>query len=216
MLRQTKQVNKEHYDFQRYMRRARWNSVWNQLHEVLSLQPASVLEVGPGPGLFKSNAQQFGLNIETVDIDPELKPDHLGSVTELPFADNSYDLVCAFQVLEHMPYADSLKAFSEMVRVSKHNVVLSLPNALKVWRLRIDLPQVFTWQAMVRRPFAKPEVHVFDGQHFWEINKQESMLDSIEADFGAHADLLRSYQLYENPYHHFFVYQKPTRTNAAD
>lgn len=209
MMTPQKQVDKDHYEFKRYMSRARWSSLWSQLDEVISLKPASVLEVGPGSGVFKTNAQQFGLQIETVDIDEELKPDHLGTVTDLSFADNSYDLVCAFQVLEHMPYEDSLKAFAEMVRVSKRYVVLSLPDTRKVWRLRIDLPLIFTWQTMIKRPFSKPVAHQFDGQHYWEIGKQEHPLSRIEADLGAYAKLQKSYQLYENPYHRFFVFQKP-------
>lgn len=205
-----KQVAKEHYDFTSYMNRPRWNSVWNQLDEVSRLAPDSVLEVGPGSGVFRNQGQQFGLNIETVDIDPELNPDHLATVTDLPFADNHYDLVCAFQVLEHIPYEDSLKAFAEMVRVSRRHVVLSLPDARKVWRFSIDLPQRFTWQAMVNRPFRKPVAHEFDGQHYWEIGKLEHPLTRIEADFGASATLQKTYRLFENPYHRFFVFQKLT------
>lgn len=204
-----KQVNKEHYDFRRYMAQTRWNSLWSQLDEVQNLNPASVLEVGPGPGLFKSNGAQFGLNIETVDIDPELKPDHMGSVTELPFSDDTFDVVCAFQVLEHLPYEDSLTAFAEMVRVSKHHVVLSLPDVRKVWRFRIDLPGLFTLKKMTGRPFFKPEPHIFDGQHYWEISKQEHPLQRVESDFKAHAALQKSYQLYDNPYHRFMVFGKP-------
>lgn len=46
----TKQVEKSHYDFTRYMSRARWQSLWHQLDEVLQLHPARVLELGPGGG----------------------------------------------------------------------------------------------------------------------------------------------------------------------
>ncbi len=207
-----KQVDKEHYDFGRYLARPRWNSLWNQLDEVKRLAPESVLEIGPGPGVFKANAQVFGLNIETVDIDPELNPDHLASVTDLPFADNSYDLVCAFQVLEHMPYEETLKAFAEMVRVSRKNVVLSLPDALKVWCFRIDLPGFATHEFMMRKPFWKPVPHEFDGQHYWELNKQDHPLERVVTDLQGYAKLTRSYQLFQNPYHHFFIFEKQGET----
>ncbi|HFE37487.1 MAG TPA: class I SAM-dependent methyltransferase, partial [Gammaproteobacteria bacterium] len=131
---ETKQVNKEHYEFQRYLSKARWNSVWHQLDEVIRLQPESVLEIGPGPGVFKNMATLFGVKVETLDIDPELMPDHVGSVTALPFEDNSYDVVCAFQILEHLPYDVALRAFNEIVRVSRSHVVISLPDAKPVWR----------------------------------------------------------------------------------
>lgn len=207
-----KQVDKEHYDFGRYLARPRWNSLWNQLDEVSRLKPQSVLEIGPGPGVFKANAQVFGLNIETVDIDPELNPDHLAPATDLPFADNSYDLVCAFQVLEHMSYKESLKSFTEMVRVSRKNIVLSLPNARKVVALSIPMPGSAPLEFIVRWPFWKPVPHEFDGQHYWELNKQEHPLEMVSADLQRYAKLSKSYQLFQNPYHHFFIFDKQGET----
>jgi hypothetical protein len=106
-----KQVDHSHYAFHKYMSRARWASVWHQLDEVLRLAPASVLEIGPGTGVFKAAATAFGLQVQTLDPDPELKPDFVGSALALPLADAAVDLSCAFQVLEHLPYADSMKAF---------------------------------------------------------------------------------------------------------
>lgn len=58
--------------------------MWYQLDEVLSRNPQSVLEIGPGPGLFKASAGHFGVLVETVDIDSESKPDCVASAPELP------------------------------------------------------------------------------------------------------------------------------------
>ena len=127
-----KQVDWTHYDFQQYMSKARWSSIWHQLHEVQKAAPQTVLEVGPGPNVFKSVAANMGIRVETIDIDPELNPDHVGPASDMPFAANSYDAVCAFQVLEHMPYEVSLKAFQEMVRVSRGRIIIRLPDAEKV------------------------------------------------------------------------------------
>src|SRR3546814_15484912 len=107
------------------MEKGRWNSIWHQLDEIIRLQPRRVLEIGPGIGLFKRAAGLYGVPVETLDIDPELKPDHVASVTELPFADGEFDVVCAFQMLEHVPYDVSLAAFaerSEERRVGKEGV----------------------------------------------------------------------------------------------
>jgi len=41
------------------MGKKRWISVWHQLDEVLSLNPSSILEIGPGPGVFKSMIELF-------------------------------------------------------------------------------------------------------------------------------------------------------------
>src|SRR3546814_5404444 len=93
-------------------------------------------------GLFKRAAGLYGVPVETLDIDPELKPDHVASVTELPFADGEFDVVCAFQMLEHVPYDVSLAAFAEMSRVANRAVIISLPNAWKHWRLTFVLPKI--------------------------------------------------------------------------
>lgn len=78
------------------MSKERWNSVWHQLDEILKLEPATVLEIGPGPGTFKSIAHSMGLNVKTLDLDPELKTDLLGYPTSLLVPDADFDVVCAF------------------------------------------------------------------------------------------------------------------------
>ena len=137
-----KQVETAHYQFDRYMSKWRWISVWHQLDEVQRLQPTTVLEIGPGPGLFKTVGSHFGITIETLDFDPDLNPDHVGSITAIPLANASYDVVCAFQVLEHLPYELSLKAMEEMARVTRRHVVISLPDARTVWRYQFHIPRI--------------------------------------------------------------------------
>jgi predicted SAM-dependent methyltransferase len=202
---EAKQVDKSHYEFQRYMSKARWNSVWHQLDEVIRLKPERVLEIGPGPGLFKAAAGLFGLAVETLDLDPELKPDHVGSATALPFADSSFDVVCAFQMLEHLSYEGALQAFREMTRVSRGHVIISLPDVKLVWRYLFYLPKIGSFDWLLPRPFAWAKIHRFDGQHFWEINKRGYQLDKVLRDFGGAAEILTTYRVSENPYHRFIV-----------
>ena len=57
-----KQVDKGHYDFSSYMDKRRWASNWHQVDEVQRLQPSSVLEVGPGPGVFKAMMRLLGIS----------------------------------------------------------------------------------------------------------------------------------------------------------
>lgn len=207
-----KQVEASHYGFGTYVSKKRWASMWHQLDEVLSLKPETVLELGPGPGIFKALAKAFGVTVETVDIDPELKPDHRASILEMPFADNSYDLVCAFQMLEHLPYTNSLKAFSEMARVAKKHVVISLPDAQRVWRFWFHIPYLgdYHWHLPLMPGVRKK--HLFKGEHYWEINKRGYALKKVLADFSESASiskkikLLHTYRVTELPYHRFFVF----------
>lgn len=202
---ETKQVEKSHYEFQKYVGKPRWTSMWHQLDELMRLSPERVLEIGPGPGVLKKLAGQFGLHVETLDLAADLNPDHVGSVTDMPFEDNSFDVVCAFQVLEHLPYELALQGYREMRRVSRGNLLISLPDAKLVWRYAGYIPQLGKFDWLMPRPFAKPKQHKFDGEHHWELNKRDYPLELIMADFSADDSVIRTYRVQENPYHRFFV-----------
>ncbi|THU03805.1 class I SAM-dependent methyltransferase [Lampropedia puyangensis] len=203
-----KQVDKSHYEFRQYMTNERWASVWHQLDEVLKQKPESVLEIGPGPGIFKSAAKIFGVNVETLDLDPELNPDHVGSADAIPMPDHSFDVVCAFQVLEHMPFEISMKSLREMCRVAKKSVVISLPEAGRCWPNTLSIPYVRKIRFLLRNPFKKAEKHVFDGEHYWEIGKQgyelSSIVDAIRSNMPEYCRTT-TYRVHENPYHRFFI-----------
>jgi SAM-dependent methyltransferase len=202
-----KQVSRSHYAFGQYMDKRRWSSVWHQLDEIIKLAPEYVLEIGPGTGVFKNTASAFGLKVETVDLDLELMPDYVGSATALPFADKTYDVVCAFQMLEHLPYTDALAAFREMVRVTRKNVVISLPDSKAVWPYSFQLPKVGIINFLLPKPFSAPRAHEFDGEHYWEVNKRDYSLEKIVADFSKICGLSKTYRVHDNPYHRFFIFE---------
>lgn len=207
------QVRKSHYKFEHYVGKARWNSVWHQLDEIIKLNPGNVLEIGPGPGIFKNVAGIFGVNVETLDMDPELKPDHVGSVTNLPFADGAFDVICAFQVLEHLPYEESMKAFREISRVSGKYVVISLPDVKPVWHYQFHIPKYGKYNFSIPRPFFRSPENKYDREHYWEINKRGFPLSRIVQDFSSIIPLMKTYQVVENSYHRFFVFSKVSSVN---
>ena len=51
-----------------------------------------------------------------------------GSLQDLPFADRSFDLVSAFEVLEHLPPSLLPQACAEIGRVARDHILLSVPN----------------------------------------------------------------------------------------
>lgn len=90
----------------------------------------SVLEVGCGTGLVLERIAQFASEAKGVDLSPGMlekaKQRGLdvkeGSATDLPYADESFDVTCSFKVLAHVP--DIGKALSEMVRVTKRGGIV--------------------------------------------------------------------------------------------
>lgn len=203
-----KQVNREHYVFNNYMRLPRWNSLWYQLDIIMSLKPQTVLEIGPGPGFFKTLGEHVGLHIETVDLDPELDPDYVASVNNLPLAGGSFDVTCAFQVLEHMPFETALLALDELARVARTHVVISLPDSRRTWRYLTHIPRLGERGFFLSRPQVAAPVHQFDGEHYWEINKRGYELEQVTSALTASGklELVRTFRPFENPYHRFFIF----------
>lgn len=80
-----KQVDKSHYQFSKYVSKKRWASIWHQIQEVVSLAPENILKIGPGPDIFKQILSHLGFSVDTVDVDPELKPDFVTTAAQLPF-----------------------------------------------------------------------------------------------------------------------------------
>ncbi len=100
-----------------------------------------VLEVGCGTGLILGRLAQHAARACGVDLSPGmLRAAHrrglqvaLASATRLPFPDASFDLVCSFKVLAHVP--DIKGALAEIARVTRPGgqLVLEFYNP---WSLR--------------------------------------------------------------------------------
>lgn len=207
-----RQVDASHYVFSQYVDRARWQSLWHQIDEVTSSNASRVLEIGKGAGILGAVLRQLGVDYTSVDFDLALKPDFVGSVTALPFADSSFDLVCCYQVLEHLPFEHLGKALGELRRVSSGRVIVSLPDANVLWCLEISLPGIGARRICVPRPRLRPEKHLFDGEHYWEIGKEGYPLERIESEFrAASLTVNRTYRVPGNSYHRFFVASKASK-----
>lgn len=204
-----KQVDQSHYQFGRYIGKERWASIWYQLDEIIKLNPERVLEIGPGPGAFQAVAKCFDIDVETLDLDPDLKPDHVASVLEMPFETGSYDVVCAFQMLEHIPFDESVTAFREMCRVASRHVVISLPDARKLRRFSFYIPKLGNKDLFILDPRFINKKHEFNGEHYWEVNKAGFSLDTVirELEQCSNVRLLKTYRVPENTYHRFFLFK---------
>ena len=99
----------------------------------------SILDIGSGTGrgLMKLNCQAPGVPAVGIEPSPELRrighskglaADQLieGDAMSLALADGSFDLVCEFGALHHMP--NPSKAVSEMLRVARKAIFISDTN----------------------------------------------------------------------------------------
>ena len=107
--------------------------------------PESALDVGCGEGVLTERFAQrvAGGQVMGVDLeDPKLRAEWASRTRanlefrsydgpELPFGANEFDIVCAIEVLEHVPDPD--RTLAEMVRVARRHVLVSMPRE-PLWR----------------------------------------------------------------------------------
>ena len=116
--------------FDRY---ARYTYLWRLRREAMGSDPISILDVGDPYGTM---AELFPDDY-TVSVDIYAEPgasgrghEHVvGSGFQLPFADGSFDLVAAHDVLEHLPDDRRGEFFDELLRVSAGPVLVVAPFA---------------------------------------------------------------------------------------
>lgn len=104
----------------------------NNLHKIL--------DVGCGTGLLVNFLNQHQLS--AVGVDKYFKSQQIinASAVKLPFPKNSFDLVTAISVIEHLTPSQTVKFLSEVKRILKPNgfIFLVTPNLASPFRLLRD------------------------------------------------------------------------------
>lgn len=92
-----------------------------------------VLDAGCGRGflvkfLREVNVDAVGVDYSKYAVEHAAAKGHVAEadVTNLPFEDNSKDLVISREIFEHLTLEQSKKAFEEMIRVSKKYIYLTI------------------------------------------------------------------------------------------
>src|SRR5687767_9675121 len=108
--------------------------------EVVALSPHTFLDAGCGEGFVARKVidaipsiRLTGCDVShaALEIAAVANPEATfvaGSVVDLPFPDHSFDVVGCFEVLEHLPGDLPRRALSELGRVARQAVVLSVPH----------------------------------------------------------------------------------------
>ena len=184
-----------------YMQNVERAILWGLADAGIALHGARVLDVGCGSGYFLHRLHEYGAG-ECHGIDlmenrveegrtryPTLKL-HVGSATELPFADGEFDLVTQFTCLSSILDPEvRLEAAKEMKRVAAGGSVLSFdmrgmrPPALRKPKPSAGTPTVGLDSRELQRLFGEPvllrrEALVFD---FVQVTGRHALLAGLLA-----------------------------------
>src|SRR4051812_14664320 len=144
-------------------------SYWHQIRAVLAVRPRTVLEVGPGSGVFRRTLEDAGVTVKTLDLDATRGVDYVADLTELDTAlpaGLTFDAVCAFQVLEHLPLDEFDRCLGNLARRATPHVCVSLPS--RGLRVRMSL----WWgdpHLTLGHKFMLPWRHKPIPEHHWEL-----------------------------------------------
>ena len=112
-----------------------------RIKDIIAMIPtevSTILDVGCGDGRITNRLvdsyQVVGLDISRTALQHVRARTVLGTVENLPFADRSFDLVLAAELLEHLPPSSYRRALQEIQRVAKQWILVSVP-----WREQLAL-----------------------------------------------------------------------------
>ncbi|WP_267740015.1 class I SAM-dependent methyltransferase [Myroides injenensis] len=98
--------------------------------------PKKVLHFAPEQAFYKRFKKQENLNYTTTDLESPLA-DVKADICNLPFKDNSFDIILCNHVLEHIP--DDTKAMKELYRILR-------PGGMGIFQIPQDLNRAITFQ----------------------------------------------------------------------
>ena len=206
-------ITKSHFFSLSYNSQDRWLGYWHQINEVLKLQPRKVLEVGIGNALVSTYLSASGINVTTVDINKNLKPDIVASVLNLPLRDDSFDLVLVAEVLEHLPFNEFISALSEIKRVTRKYALISLPDSRHTLiNLGVKIPFIKRINIFLKIPSFKK--HIFDeislyGRHYWEMGKRGYSVRKVKDSIKENSfKIISDFVPFDTPGTHYFILEK--------
>lgn len=112
-----------------------WLYLNNETDFFSSTKKKKVLHFAPEQAFYKLFRNQKNIDYTTTDLFSPLA-DVKADICNLPFEDNSYDIIFCNHVLEHIP--DDTKAMQELYRVLK-------PGGMGIFQIPQDLSREFTY-----------------------------------------------------------------------
>jgi SAM-dependent methyltransferase len=208
----SEQISKEFYLSADYDQLKQFISYYYQVRLIRQTQVRRLLEIGIGSKTLSDYLSRRNIEVVTCDINPALEPDYVADIRRLPFADGSFELIAAFEILEHLPWSEVPSALSELRRVSSRYVILSLPIFTAYFEMVLRFPliqKIFRRQYLdffIRFPFAF--FRKCSPGHEWEIGLRGYPLRKIRNELKTQFHIVKEVRPIMQPLHRFFVLEK--------
>jgi ubiquinone/menaquinone biosynthesis C-methylase UbiE len=150
------------------------------IRKYVELRAKRILDIGCGLGMYVSQFRQFSDDVHGVDIDPDkiarasesLPNLHVSPAEELPFDDDSFDIILLNEVIEHVD--DDRQTIREAYRVLAPggHIVVYAPNRLYPFETHgfffagkyygpCNLPVLANWVPDFIRNYFAPHVRIY-------------------------------------------------------
>ena len=146
-----------------------WTFYWHQarLIEDRVQTSQSVLEIGVGTKFLSNYLRSRGRTIQTLDIDADKKPDHVGDASSFDYAAVQPHTVLAFEIFEHLPFPLFCRVVKRLADCGVEQIIFSVPWCeKKLLRGQVKLPRLKPYRFALTLPWRR----VTTPSHFWELD----------------------------------------------
>jgi hypothetical protein len=211
----TPQVDKQHYIFSFYSSERRYLSYYHQIknimHFVEQKKATKILIAGKGDGVVQKILEAYNelydlhLVVKTFDFAEDLHPDILGDLLDIgKLVSEQYDIIVCCQVLEHLPFDESVQVLAQMREISKY-VIMSVPYNTITLRGTLKVPLLKEFEFCMKIPIWRDKKGMVDSRHYWELGYSISLKNykKILQKIGYHP--ISSYVLKKDGYKYFIL-----------
>jgi hypothetical protein len=201
------QVSKNHYFDKNYITKERWTNYYHQISNTLILNPKKVLIIGVRDNVTPDYLKKCGIKIITFDFDPELKPDIVGNISNLPkkLKKEKFDVIICAHVMEHIPFKYFDEVLKNFSKITKY-LILQIPSPVLQIRFNFAIqPYIFNWYFNVNIPILFWKKFNFNGQHYWKLCRKGYQIYRIKKIIKKYFVIKKSYQCPENNSSYNFI-----------
>lgn len=214
------------------MEARRFSSLQLQVTSVTDLgnSVSSILEVGPGSGYFASIAKSLQYDIKTADINSYSDPDYLGDFREISIT-KRFDLVAAFEMLQHIPYAEFRTTLRKLAALSNKYLLISVPSRIHSFGFSINIPRLLSPRTLglgwlrgthnLSISWEWPRTRDFDESqwsdrqdywnvHYWEVGRSSYPRSRVLDNINESGLKILWYKYNPHHTHHLFVLAEKT------